>query len=226
MKKVIFTLLIQILVTMSIAKAQGSVLNLNMNGNNLFTVQMDNQYINTPDNRFTLLNLAPGSHYIRIYKLRQAYGAREVFSGYVNIPFNSEVNAVYERSGRLKITNIVAMNIPAPCNYNPQVVTCHNTNDITPLCDSEFNHILSTLNNITFDSSRLNVAKQIIADKYLSTTQVVRIMELFTFDSSRLEFAKYAYGRTVDKNRYFETYNSFTFDSSVNELSQYIARYS
>jgi hypothetical protein len=51
-------------------------------------------------------------------------------------------------------------------------------------------------------------------------------MNLFTFDSSRLEFAKFAYGRTVDRNRYFQTYNSFTFNSSVDELSDYIARYS
>ena len=49
-------------------------------------------------------------------------------------------------------------------------------------------------------------------------------VDLFSFDSSRLEFAKFAYGHTVDRNRYFQTYNSFTFDSSVNELSEFIAR--
>ncbi|MBK6398682.1 MAG: DUF4476 domain-containing protein [Bacteroidetes bacterium] len=63
-----------------------------------------------------------------------------------------------------------------------------------------------------------------MSEKYLTTNQVIQIINLFSFDSSRLEFAKFAYGHTVDRNRYFQTYNSFTFDSSVNELSEFIAR--
>ena len=231
MKKVIFTLLIQILVTISIAHAQGSVLNLRTTGGYLFAVQVDNQYISTPDRNFSIQNLAPGNHYVRIFKARGGRGLREVYGNYINIPFNSLVNAVYDRYGRIRITEVFALSAPVytyPDNhctnpYNAPVI-CQNV--ITPICDAEFNQLLGTLNNINFDSSRLNVAKQIISDKHLSTDQVIRIMNLFTFDSSRLDFAKYAYGRTVDRNRYFQTYNSFTFDSSINELSDYIARYS
>ncbi len=230
MKKVIFTLLIQILVTISVAHAQGSVLNLRTNGNYLFAVQVDNQYVSAPDRDFTIQNLNPGNHFVRIFRARGGHNLREVFSGYVNIPFNSAVNAVYERTGRIRIVNILAL---APiytypdnhCNnpYQTQVVY---QNVITPICNSEFNQLLHTLSNINFDSSRLSVSKQIISDKYLTTDQVIRIMNLFTFDSSRLDFAKYAYARTVDRSRYFQTYNSFTFNSSVDELSDYIARYS
>ncbi len=231
MKKVIFTLLIQILVTISIAHAQGSVLNLRTNGSYLFAVQVDNQFVSVPDRNFTIQNLAPGNHFVRIFKVRGGHSLKEVYGSYLNIPFNSSVNAVYERSGRLRITNVFALSAPVysyPDNHcnNPYTtpVVCQNV--ITPICDAEFNQLMGTLNNINFDSSRLNIAKQIISDKYLSTDQVIRIMNLFTFDSSRLDFAKYAYGRTVDRNRYFQTYNSFTFNSSVDELSDYIARYS
>ena len=113
--------------------------------------------------------------------------------------------------------------------HDPYQVEHYNTtvvyqNQPQAVCDAEFNEILGTLNNINFDSSRLNVAKQIVSEKYLTTNQVIQIINLFSFDSSRLEFAKFAYGHTVDRNRYFQTYNSFTFDSSVNELSEFIAR--
>jgi hypothetical protein len=222
MKKVIFTLLIQILVTISVAHAQGSVLNLRTTGNYLFAVQIDNQYISAPDRNFTIQNLAPGNHFVTIFRARAGHNLRQVFSGYVNIPFNSAVNAVYERSGRIRIVNVLAL-APPVYTYPSQVVY---QNVITPICNADFNQLLHTLNNINFDSSRLSVAKQIISNQHLSTDQVIRIMNLFTFDSSKLEFAKYAYGRTVDRNRYFQTYNSFTFNSSVDELSDYIARYS
>lgn len=226
MKKVIFTLLIQVLVTISIANAQGSVFNLNTYSNSLFTVQIDNHYTTAPDRNFTFQNLAPGNHHVRIFKLRGRHHAKEVYSGFVSIPFNSAVNAVYERYGQLRIVNILAL---APACIDPyEVDHCNTTvvyqNQPQAVCDAEFNQILGTLNNINFDSSRLNVAKQIISDKYLTTTQVIQIMNLFSFDSSRLEFAKCAYSRTLDRNRYFQTFNSFTFDSSVNELSNFIAR--
>ena len=57
MKKVIFTLLIQILVTISVAHAQGSVLNLRTTGNYLFAVQVDHQHVSAPDRNFTIQNL-------------------------------------------------------------------------------------------------------------------------------------------------------------------------
>ncbi len=227
MKKVIFTLLFQVLVTISIANAQGSVFNLNTNGNYLYTVQIDNHYMSAPDRSFTFQNLAPGNHHLRILKLRGRHGAREVYGGFVSIPFNSAVNAVYEGYGQLRIVNILAF-APQYINTYPQhcneVVVYQNQSQA--VCDAEFNQIIETLNNINFDSSRLNVAKQIVSDKYLTTEQVIQIINLFSFDSSRLEFAKYAYGHTVDKNRYFQTYNSFSFDSSVNELSSFIAHFS
>ena len=153
MKKVIFTLLIQILVTISVAHSQGSVLNLHTNGNYLFAVQIDNQYVSAPDRNFTIQNLVPGNHFVRIFRTRYGYNLHEVYNGYVNLPFNSAVNAVYG-SGILRIANIVAFAPPAytyPENHcnNPYPVV--NQNIIIPVYDAQFNQILGTLNNINFD---------------------------------------------------------------------------
>ena len=174
--------------------------------------------------------------------LKNFYSSREVFSGNIEIPFNTIVTATLERNGFIRILNTEPLNIPSACinnngnyNNNCQSIPLYNCEShyspfdnyssvIRPISTNEFENIMNTLNNISFDSSRLNVAKQILSSKYVTTDQVIRILQLFTFDSSRLDIAKFAYNRTVDKSHYFQTYNSFTFDSSVNELSNYIGQ--
>ncbi len=240
MKKAIFTILILTFVAVTFAQAQSSVFNLSINSNNLFTIQMDNNYPSTPNRNFSVQNLNAGTHFLRVYRMKNFHSSREVFSGYIEIPFNTIVSASLERNGFIRIMNTVPLNLPSACGNNgdfynnSQALPIDNCNSypgyenysscIRPMSNNEFENVLSTLNNISFDSSRLNVAKQILSSKHLTTDQVIRLLQLFTFDSSKLEIAKYSYNRTVDKNHYFQTYNSFTFDSSVNELSRYIGQ--
>ena len=242
MKKIIFTILVLPFVSISFANAQGSILNLSINSNNLFTLQLDNNYPSAPSRSFSLQNINSGSHFLRIYKMKNFYSSREVFSGYIEIPFNTIVTATLERNGFIRILNTEPLNIPSACinnngnyNNNCQSIPLYNCEShyspfdnyssvVRPISTNEFENIMNTLNNISFDSSLLNVAKQILSSKYVTTDQVIRILQLFTFDSSRLDIAKFAYNRTVDKSHYFQTYNSFTFDSSVNELSNYIGQ--
>jgi len=54
---------------------------------------------------------------------------------------------------------------------------------------------------------------------------VKELVGLFTFESSKLEIAKAAYGRTIDKNNFYQVNDAFTFSSSVDELSEYINTY-
>jgi hypothetical protein len=238
MKKVIFTLMIQIFVALTTAHAQGSVFNLSMKSGSLYTVQLDNNYIAAPNRNFTFANLAPGQHYLRVFKVRYHGAPKEIYSTNVNVQFSSEVNAELAYGRYFRILSILPIAPPVVCdNHSDQWENDRpehhghqgpggNVYYDQPLamCDADFNELVRTLDNISFDSSRLNVAKQIVSNKYLTTAQVIRILDLFSFDSSRLDFAKYAYGRTVDQSRYFQTYNSFSFDSSVNELSRYIAQ--
>lgn len=74
----------------------------------------------------------------------------------------------------------------------------------------------------TFDSKRLDLAKQIVRDNWMSAKQIASICELFTFDSNRLEFAKYAYRSCVNKGMYFILDETFTYRSSRDELHEFI----
>jgi hypothetical protein len=89
--------------------------------------------------------------------------------------------------------------------------------------DAAFDELLYTIERQSFESTRMQLAKQAIRQHgIISTNQVIALVRLMDFDSSRLELAKFAYQYTADQQNYFRLYNEFSFDSSVRELSQFI----
>jgi len=78
----------------------------------------------------------------------------------------------------------------------------------------------------TFEDSKLTLAKQVINSNCLLSVQVKEVMQIFTYEESKLDFAKYAYGRTYDIGNYYKVNDSFTFESSIDELNSYINSYS
>jgi hypothetical protein len=50
-------------------------------------------------------------------------------------------------------------------------------------------------------------------------------MMLFSFEGTRLDFAKFAYGRTYDIGNYYMVNDAFTFETSIDELNDYINGY-
>lgn len=87
---------------------------------------------------------------------------------------------------------------------------------------ADFNNALSTLKNQKFDDTRLKVAQQIASANCLSVNQIKQIASLMSFEDSKLDFAKFAYNYCTDPKNYFNLNDVFSFDASVNELSEYI----
>lgn len=56
----------------------------------------------------------------------------------------------------------------------------------------------------------------------LLSYQVKQIILLFGFEDTRLELAKYASGHTYDPGNYYMLNDAFTFESSIEELNNYI----
>ena len=106
--------------------------------------------------------------------------------------------------------------------YNGGYTTGGNYN--TAMSDADFNEALATINNSSFDSTKLSIAKQVVSVNNLYADQVYTLLNTLTFDSSKLELAKYAYTNCVDKSNYFKVLNAFTFSSSKTELIDYISR--
>lgn len=99
---------------------------------------------------------------------------------------------------------------------NPQggINPCMNQN--------EFNTALNSIRSDSFESGKLNKAKQIVSRNRMCTAQIIQIVRLFSFESNKLEFAKYAYQYCTDKNNYYQVTDAFSFQSSKDELLKFI----
>jgi Domain of unknown function (DUF4476) len=208
-----------------------SELNLRMFDQAWFTVTLDNQVFGTPVTRFSLDELEPGTHFLRVTRFNFGYYGQAqplvVFNGYINIPARSRVNAMIDRQWRFRINKIFAL-APEPVWMEP---VC----DPTPVCNNQvpvnyemnnydFDNLVYTISRLSFESSRMQIAKQAIANNYFTSQQVAELVGLMTFESSKLDLAKSAYHKTVDKQNYFRINDLFTFESSIMDLNDYIFR--
>lgn len=94
-----------------------------------------------------------------------------------------------------------------------------------PMSPAEFSQVKSSISSKSFDDSKLIIAKQVIGSNCLLSSQVKEIMLLFSFEDTRLELAKYAYGYTYDIGNYYRLNDAFTFESTIEELNDYINGY-
>jgi hypothetical protein len=90
------------------------------------------------------------------------------------------------------------------------------------MSDRDFSEFTKLISDRTFESTKLNMSKNVIDINYFSTEQVRELLGVFTFESSKLEIAKYVYKNTTDKKNYFRLYDIFTFESNVNDLDDFI----
>lgn len=91
-----------------------------------------------------------------------------------------------------------------------------------PMQPGDFNSAKQSIASKSFEDSKFTLAQQIFNSNCLTSDQVRDIMGLFSFEDTRLDFAKYAYGRTFDLGNYYKVNDAFTFESSIDELNDFI----
>ncbi|MCB0456323.1 MAG: DUF4476 domain-containing protein [Flavobacteriaceae bacterium] len=94
-----------------------------------------------------------------------------------------------------------------------------------PMDPHDFQEAKTTIASKTFDDTRLKLAKQIVASNCLFADQVRDITKLMEFEETKLEFAKFAFAYTYDTGNYFKVSQVFDFESTVEELDEYISGY-
>ena len=87
-----------------------------------------------------------------------------------------------------------------------------------------FQQLKETINKTAFEQTKQSVLNQAAGNFWFTTHQVKELIGLFSFESTKLEAAKKMYDRTVDPQNYFAINQVFSFSSSVNDLSQYLAQ--
>lgn len=216
-----------------------SELNLKLWNNSPFLVVFDNQTYNTSNNLF-LTNLTSGIHSLKVIKVKNnRYGnggfKQVLYSGTIKIPKNTNVNAIVTQHQQLNL----ALSKKEDGYHHNDYSSQHNHNQnigcneyygcnmpLKRMDELAFNQLLVMLDEATFDSSKLSILKQVVLTNHFNVEQVAIIATQFTFDSNKLSFAKLAYSKTIDKQNYFLVGNVFTFNSSVENLNDFINQYS
>jgi Domain of unknown function (DUF4476) len=91
-----------------------------------------------------------------------------------------------------------------------------------PMEAADFSAAKKTINESSFDDTKLSTAKSIASSNCLTCDQITQICNLFSFEENKLAFAKFAYKFTTDPKNYFKVNNVFSFSSSKEELNEFI----
>jgi len=86
----------------------------------------------------------------------------------------------------------------------------------------EFAAAISSIRQESFESGKLQFAKNMTQSGPICVEQIIQICNLFSFEATKLEYAKFAYRYCTDKNLYYMVNNVFQFQASKDELSNFI----
>lgn len=94
--------------------------------------------------------------------------------------------------------------------------------DCFTMNDADFNSAKTSISEKSFSDSKMTLSKQIAKNNCLTSSQIKDIMSIFDFENDRLEFAKFAYSYSYDRENYWKVNDAFDFESTIEELNQYI----
>lgn len=94
-----------------------------------------------------------------------------------------------------------------------------------PMNPQDFAGIKASIESKSFETTKLEIAKQVLGQRCMTAGQVTEMMNCFDFESTKLDFAKFAYGRTFDLGNFYMVNDAFTFESSITDLNRYISSY-
>lgn len=94
----------------------------------------------------------------------------------------------------------------------------------TPLSEVEFEVHRNQIVGQSFDSKRLEKAKELSDAQYLYVAQIEAIMKGFSLESNKLEYAQYAYATTLDAENYSNLSALFRLSTSKEDLKSFLAK--
>ncbi|PJJ48399.1 DUF4476 domain-containing protein [Hymenobacter chitinivorans] len=87
-----------------------------------------------------------------------------------------------------------------------------------PLQDQDVDALVNSVRSKSFDSSRLNVAKQALEQSAIQADDLKRLLGTLDFENSKVELAKFAYPHVTDQQNFYRVYDSFQYESSIKEV--------
>jgi hypothetical protein len=84
--------------------------------------------------------------------------------------------------------------------------------------------ILDQMRQTSFENSKVNLANAALKNNKFTTRQLVDMLNEFSFESTKLKFAKDNYRKLLDKQNFFMVNDVFTFQSSKDEINEFISK--
>jgi len=134
-----------------------------------------------------------------------------------NLSFNDVISAIkiveYPNSA---VPVAVPVQITEPIDEPVmEVVDCS-------LSDSQFQNVESAIEAKPFRDTKMSTAKVALKNKCLSISQIRVLAKLFPFEDDRMEFVKFTYDLASDKDEFYTLSDVFVFNSSHEELNEFI----
>jgi len=144
--------------------------------------------------------------------------------GGMGIDMNVNVNATYTESHTTTTTTTTTTSTGGGGGQDHYVMPGYNgpIGCPWPMDGNQFADAKRSIDSKTFEDSKLTVAKQITGANCLTADQVRSVMSGFTFEETKLDYAKFAYNKTYDIGNYYKLNDGFQFESSIDELNDYI----
>ena len=100
-------------------------------------------------------------------------------------------------------------------SYNP---------DYSVMSPPEVAALVQALQRRSFDSSRLDIAKQALRQTVIRADDFRQVLRAFDFDASRTELATFGYQYVADRQNFYRVYDAFDFESNARSVQQALAR--
>jgi hypothetical protein len=204
--------------------ATTSALHLTFPTTNNYTITVGAQSLSFYGNTFFIENLAPGLQMISVRYTTNGNnsGWQTTYNGAVNFEANTRIFATVDAYGILRITQrevieqtpVVVYPPQTTPNYYPQVVFA---------TQQQADELINRLKNISFDSKKVQTAKNALKANNFTAQQVKQILQTFSIDSYKLDVAKYAYDVSQDRANFVVVGGAFSFSSYADDLEKYIA---
>ncbi len=90
------------------------------------------------------------------------------------------------------------------------------------MSNQRFDQLIDQVRKASFENSKTSVIKQTIKYNKINCQQLLRLMNEYSFETTKLQLAKDLYNSVVDKKNYYIINDAFTFQSSKDDLADFI----
>ena len=94
------------------------------------------------------------------------------------------------------------------------------TSSYRVLAPQDVNGLVQAVRQRPFEAGKLSTAREALGQSSIQSEDLKRVLRSLDFEASRVELAKFAYPHVADPQNFYQVYEAFDFDASVQDVQQ------